>query len=268
MDRAALDAAYNNSAAVAHSAAIVSDWDRRSAAFAAAHPCRLDLRYGERERNRIDYFPAPGRGPVLAFIHGGYWQMRAKETFRFVAEGPLAHGIHMALIAYTLAPAATLTEIVAEIDAALSWLSRNVRDLGGDAGRIYTSGWSAGGHLTAMSLDHPAVRGGLAVSGIYDLEPIRLSYLDEKLKLTGEEVERLSPQRRLAAVSRPIVVAYGESELPELQRQSREYGAGLADAGANVTLFALPGHDHFSILEELAAPGGKLTALAAELCET
>jgi acetyl esterase/lipase len=269
MDRAALDAAYNNSAAVAHSAAIVSDWDRRSAAFASAHARYLDLRYGERERNRIDYFPAEANrgGPVLVFIHGGYWQMRAKETFRFVAEGPLAHGIHVALIAYTLAPEATLTEIVAEIDSALDWLARNARDLGGDAERIYTSGWSAGGHLTAMSLDHPAVRGGLAVSGIYDLEPIRLSYLDEKLKLTEEEVERLSPQRRLAAVSRPIVVAYGESELPELQRQSREYGARLADAGAKVTLSALRGHDHFSILEELAAPAGELTALAVKLCE-
>jgi arylformamidase len=268
MDRAALDAAYNNSAAVADSAAIVSDWDRRSAAFASAHPRHLDLRYGERERNRIDYFAAEAKGgPVLVFIHGGYWQMRAKETFRFVAEGPLAHGIHMALIAYTLAPDATLTEIVAEIHEALNWLARNVRDLGGDPERIYASGWSAGGHLTAMSLDHPAVRGGFAISGIYVLEPIRLSYLDEKLKLTVDEVVRLSPQRQLSAVSRPIVVAYGESELPELQRQSKEYGASLAEAGARVTLAALPGHNHFSILEELASPAGKLTALVVGLCE-
>jgi arylformamidase len=131
---------------------------------------------------------------------------------------------------------------------------------------MYVSGWSAGGHLTAMSLDHPAVRGGLAISGIYDLEPIRLSYLDEKLKLTGEEVERLSPQRRLAGGSRPIVVAYGDSELPELQRQSREYAEALAQAGTDVTLTALPGQDHFSILEELAAPDGKLAQLAAGLC--
>jgi acetyl esterase/lipase len=267
MDQAALDAAYNNSAAVTHSAAVVADWDRRSAAFASARARYLDLRYGERERNRIDYFSAAAqRGPVLAFIHGGYWQMRAKETFRFIAEGPLAHGIDVALIAYTLAPDATLTEIVAETHAALTWLADNVSALGGDADRMYVSGWSAGGHLTAMSLDHPSVRGGLAISGIYDLEPIRLSYLDEKLRLTGEEVERLSPQRRLAAGSRPIVVAYGEAELPELQRQSCEYAVALAQASADVTLTALPGHDHFSILEELAAPDGKLAQLAAGLC--
>ena len=267
MDRAALDAAYNNSAAVADSAAIVDDWDRRSAAVAAAHPRYLDLRYGRRERNRIDYFPAGAqRGPVLAFIHGGYWQMRAKETFRFVAEGPLAHGINVALIAYTLAPEATLSDIVAEIRTALDWLAQHVNELGGDADRIYASGWSAGGHLTAMSLDHPAVRGGLAISGIYDLEPIRLSYLDGKLKLSEEEVARLSPLRRPVASSRPIVLAYGESELPELKRQSQEYGAALAQAGEKVTVTALASHNHFSILEELASPAGKLTALVTELC--
>ena len=269
MDQAALDAAYNNSAAVPDSAAIMADWDRRSAAFASTHAGRLDLRYGGRERNRIDYFPAAADGaPVLAFIHGGYWQMRTKETFRFLAEGPLAHGVSVALVAYTLAPDATLGDIVAEIHEALNWLARNVRELGGDPERIYASGWSAGGHLTAMSLDHAAVRGGLAISGIYDLGPIRLSYLDEKLKLTAEDVERLSPQRRLPAVFRPIVLAYGESELPELQRQAKDYAAALEQAGVSVRLAALSMHNHFSILEELASPDGKLTALAVELCRS
>jgi arylformamidase len=267
MDRAALDAAYNNSAAVHDSAAIVAEWDRRSAAFAASHAQHLDLRYGPRERNRIDYFPAASRGgPVLVFIHGGYWQMRAKETFRFVAAGPLAHGIDVALIAYTLAPAATLTEIVAETRDALTWLAGNLKELGGDPQRIYLSGWSAGGHLTAMSLDHPAVRGGLAISGIYDLEPVRLSYLDEKLHLTPEEVERLSPQRCMTAITRPLVIAYGGAELPELRRQSREYGVAREQAGAAVKLVELAGHHHFSILEALADPRGKVAALAVELC--
>lgn len=267
MDQATLDAAYNNSAAVAGSGAIVSEWERRSDAFASAHPHHLDLRYGERERNRIDYFPAAAHGgPVLVFIHGGYWQMRAKEAFRFVAQGPLAHGVHVALIGYTLAPEARLTEIVSEMHAALTWLARNVSGLGADADRVYVSGWSAGGHLTAMSLDHPAVKGGLAISGIYDLEPIRYSYLNEKLMLDEGEIERLSPHRRIAGGSPPLVVAYGGGELPELQRQSREYAAALEQAGAAVTLAALPKHDHFSILEELASPTGELTDLAVKLC--
>jgi len=267
MDRAALDAAYNNSAAVRDSAAIVAEWDRRSTAFAAMHAQHLDLRYGPRERNRIDYFPATSRGgPVLVFIHGGYWQMRAKENFRFVAQGPLAHGIDVALIAYTLAPDATLTDIVAETHAALTWLAGNLGNLGGDAQRIYVSGWSAGGHLTAMSMTHPAVRGGLAISGIYDLEPIRLSYLDAKLQLTEDEVERLSPLRSVTTIARPLVIAYGTAELPELQRQSAEYAAALARTGGSATLAPLAGHDHFSVMEELADPNGTLAALAVKLC--
>src|SRR4030095_106498 len=92
MDRAALDAAYNNAAAGKDSAQIVAAWEARSARLRAAHKESMDLRYGSAERNRIDYFPARRDGPVLMFIHGGYWQHRAKEIFSFVAEGPLAWG--------------------------------------------------------------------------------------------------------------------------------------------------------------------------------
>jgi len=266
MDQAALDAGYNNTAAVADSSRILADWDRRSAELAATVPGHLDLRYDARERNRVDYFPAAQKhAPVLVFIHGGYWQMRAKETFRFVAAGPLAHGISVANVAYTLAPDASLEQIVGEIQAAITWVEANAPRLGGDAKRIVVSGWSAGGHLTAMSLSHPAVRGGLAISGIFDLEPIRLSFLNEKLKLDEGDVERLSPLSNVAEASTPLAMAYGTAELPELQRQSREFGAARASAGLPTKLAALPGHNHFTILEELAKPDGALTALVREL---
>jgi arylformamidase len=266
MNQSALDAAYNNTAAVADSAQILADWDRRSDALAAAHPQHLDLRYGPRERNRIDYFSA-GReqAPVLAFIHGGYWQMRAKETFRFLAAGPLAHGIDVAMIGYTLAPEATLEAIVNEVRTALTWLAANVEACGREPGRLYVSGWSAGGHLTAACLDHRAVRGGLAISGIFDLEPIRLSYLDEKLRLTERDVAELSPILTLPRTSPPLLVTHGTGELPELQRQSREFAAARAAARLPGRLVPLAGHNHFSILEELAKPDGALTALVREL---
>lgn len=247
-------------------ARILADWDVRSAAVAAAHPRHLDLRYGPRERNRIDYFPAAAaRAPVLVFIHGGYWQMRAKETFRFLAQGPLAHGISVASVAYTLAPEATLREIAAEIDAALTWLSKNVDRLGGDPQRMIVSGWSAGGHLAAFALDHPAVRGGLAISGIFDLEPIRLSYLNDKLGLSADDVAALSPLLNLPAVAPPLFVAYGSAELPELQRQSVEYAAARANAGLTGKLVALRGHNHFTVLEALASPDGDVTRIVREL---
>jgi acetyl esterase/lipase len=265
MDRAALDAAYNNSAAVADSARIMADWQARSDAFAATHGQHLDLRYGPAERNRIDLFVAAPSAPLLVFIHGGYWQMRAKENFRFLAQGPLAHGINVALVGYTLAPAARLSGIVAEVQASIEWLATHAKEHGADGKRMYVSGWSAGGHLTAMALSAPSVQGGLAISGIFDLEPIRLSYLNEKLGLDEAETHRNSPLLHLGDGARPLIIAYGGDELPELQRQSEEFAAARDRAGLPGRVVRVPGHHHFSIMEELARPHGALTALVTEL---
>jgi acetyl esterase/lipase len=254
MDRAALDAAYNNSVAVADSAKIVAGWEARSAKLRAAHPEGTDLRYGPDERNRIDFFSSRRGGPVLVFLHGGYWQNRAKEIFSFVAEGPLAWGINVALVGYTLAPQKRLDGIVAEIRAALAWLNESAPMLGHRD--IYVSGWSAGGHLTAITMDHPAVKGGLAISGIYDLEPMRLSYINDKLRLDEAEAKRNSP----GPTTKPLVVVYGAEELPELRRQSEDYANLLGGKAV-----ALPRHNHFTVLEELASPHGMLTALVRKL---
>jgi acetyl esterase/lipase len=265
MDRAALDAAYNNSAAVANSAALVADFQVRSAKLREESPRHLDLRYGSAPRNRIDYFAAAERGPVLVFIHGGYWQMRAKEDFSFLARGPLAHGIHVALVGYTLAPDISLGGIVDEVRSAIGWLAARVDDYGGDANRIVIAGWSAGGHLTATSLQEPAVKGGLAISGIFDLEPMRWCYINEKLKLDEAEAKRLSPLHHVSSASAPLVIAYGGAELPELQRQSEDYADARLRAGLPGRVVRLDGRNHFTILEELASPDGVLTGLLNEL---
>jgi acetyl esterase/lipase len=250
MDRAALDAAYNNSAAVSDSAQIVAGWEARSARLRAAHPEGIDLRYGPDERNRIDYFAARRDGPVLAFIHGGYWQNRSKEVFSFVAEGPLAWGINVALVGYTLAPQKRLDDIVAEIRLALDWLYRSIPMLGGDPNKLLVSGWSAGGHLTAMAMAHPAVKSGLAISGIFDLEPMRLSYINDKLRLDEAEARRNSP----GPTDKRLLIAYGADELPELRRQSEDYAKLL-----NTKATSVPRRNHFTVLEELAAAHGVLT---------
>ena len=253
MDRAALDAAYNNSKAVPASAEIVARWQAQSDLVRASWPKRkLDLRYGTAARNRIDLFEARAGAPLLAFIHGGYWQMRAKELFAFLAAGPLAHGISVALVGYTLAPDKRLDGIVAEIAEALGFLSAFSKQL-------VLSGWSAGGHLTAMAMAHPAVRSGLAISGIYDLEPMRLCYVNDKLRLDEAEAKRNSPAS-LRPSGKPLVVAYGKAELPELQRQSEEYGRAIGQPAVG-----LAGHDHFTILDELASPEGALTASVRRL---
>ena len=257
MDRTALDAAYNNAAAVAGSAQIVADWEARSAKFRLGFDRKsLDLRYGEAERNRIDMFEAARDAPLLAYIHGGYWQGRSKEIFSCLAAGPLAHGISVAMIGYTLAPEIRLDGIVAEIHAALSFLAKS-------HAAIFVSGWSAGGHLTAMAMPHPAAKGGLAISGIYDLEPIRLCYLNEKLRLDEAEARRNSPVLH-SSFDKPLTVSYGGAELPELRRQSEEYAKVLRRG----MLAPLAGHDHFTILEEFASPGGALTGLVRNLIGT
>ena len=263
MDRAALDAAYNNSAAVSNSGAMMEAFGERSAALRAAHLGLRELRYGTAPRNRIDYLPADRPGPLLVFIHGGYWQMRSKDDFSFVAAGPLAHGVHVALVGYTLAPDASLTEIVAEVREAIGHL-HNEADLPGvDRQRILVSGWSAGGHLTALCMDEPGVIGGIAISGIYDLAPMRLCYLNEKLQLTEQEVDALSPLQ-LPIGTKPLALVYGGDELPEMQRQSVAF-ADARNAVPGNRLSALAGHNHFTILEELAMPNGAITRLVVSM---
>ena len=264
MTRPQLDAAYNNSAAVKNSAEKLADWTERSQRVRAERNELLDLVYGPRSRNRIDVFRCGKAGaPLLAYIHGGYWQRNAKELYACLALGPMARGFDVALIGYTLAPEATLTGIVDEVRAAVRWLRVQGPRMGVGQGKIVVSGWSAGGHLTAVAL--PEADAGLAISGIYDIEPCRLNYLNEKLNMTVDEQVALSPIRQLPERSAPLIVTYGTAELPELQRQSRDYHAARAAAKLPGELLPLAGHDHFSILEELAHPDGKLTAALTRL---
>jgi arylformamidase len=266
MDRPALDAAYNNSAAVTDSPQWLERWRARSAEVRAGPHVRLNVSYGKRPRERLDYFPSGAkRPPLFVFIHGGYWQRNDKEMFAFVADGPQPHGIDVATIGYTLAPDARLTEIVREIDQALSFLSEHADDFGFARDRLFVGGWSAGGHLTAMAARHPGVCGGIPISGIFDLEPIALNYLNEKLALDRSEVETLSPLRMLADRSPPLQMFVGGSELPELKRQSASYAQAACQRGLPVQLTVLPGHHHFSILGEIGQPDGAITGALREL---
>jgi acetyl esterase/lipase len=258
------DAAYNNAEAVPDSPALIAARDAAALAFRAAHPGHLDLLYGEEEREAWDLFP--GRDPAapcLVFIHGGYWQRNSRENFSHLAEGALAMGWSVAMNGYTLAPAATLTRIAWQIHAALDWLSQHGPQHG-IAGPIIASGWSAGGHLASLALEHPAVTAGIAISGIFELAPIRDTYLDAALHLSASEIAELSPMRR-PVVQKPLAIAYGSTELPELVRQSRDFHALRSAAHAPGPLVPIPGADHFRVLEALRQPGGSLLRLAQTL---
>jgi arylformamidase len=270
MDRAALDAAYNNTAAVGipKRDEYVGAWSARSDALRKTREAKIDLRYGSGPRQRLDFLPCGQAGaPTLAYIHGGYWQMNDKEPYAFFGEALLPAGFNLALIEYTLAPEARLDQIVAEIRSAVGWVIEHAAEHGGDARRVFVAGHSAGGHLTAAAMSDQRLAGGIAISGIYDLEPIRLNYLNDKLRLDKDETARNSPLLHLPARAAPLVVAVGLGELPELIRQSEEYWAAWEGKGLPGQYLPLPEHDHFSILEELARPSGRLFAALHDLAK-
>ncbi|MBB5050786.1 acetyl esterase/lipase [Afipia massiliensis] len=262
-----LDLGFNNTIHVPETPTIVAEWDRLSAEMRARYPQSLDLRYGPRERNRIDFLKANNGGPTLVFIHGGYWQTRAKETFAFCARGPMAHGINVALIGYTLAPDATLDQIVDEVRTGIDTLVNELPALGSSADNMVVSGWSAGGHLSSMTLGHPHIKAGLLISGIYDLEPIRHSYLNAKLGLDEAMSRRNSPVLQPGRIDKPLVVVAGSGELPLLRKQSADFAAHRAIHGLPIVYEEIPGANHFTMMDELASPSGRLTTLVRQLFE-
>ena len=267
MSQAERDRGLNNGEHVPGSVEMVAGWEQRSADLRKRYPAHIDLRYGPRERNRIDFLKAADNAPTLLFIHGGYWQNRAKEVFTVVAEGPMAHGINVALIGYTLAPDATLDEIVAEIHAGIDFLTGQLPALGAASEGIVVSGWSAGGHLTSMALSHPQVRAGMAISGIYDLDPIRHSYLNEKLRADGPAVHRNSPMMQAGGPLKPLSLVVGSAELPLLRKQTADFAGHRAKYGLPVTYEEIPGANHFTIMDEMMSPQGRITTLIRQLFE-
>ena len=262
MSRAERDAAYNNSEAVADS----SDWIARWQALSAQRRLNgvLDLPYGPRERNRIDLFPGDPTNPTLVYVHGGYWQRGARDWYACMGEGVAAHGWSSAIVGYTLAPEASLTQIVEEVHTAIGWIADNAAKyaLGH---RLVLAGWSAGGHLTAMGLSAPTIVAGLAISGVHELGPIRDTYLNEKLSLSDDEIATLSPLR-LPAVAKPLAIAYGTAELPPLVHDSRALHALRSAAHQPGPLVPLPGRNHFDALDELRKADGILTRTVLDLC--
>ncbi len=268
MDLAALDAAYNNSAVIGGAEArdkFIAEATARTKTLDATAKPQRDLAYGPAPRQRLDFYAAKSGAPTLAFIHGGYWRSTDKENWGYVASGPLAHGINVANIEYTLAPANRIEGIVAEVKQALAFLRANLARLGGDPEKLYVSGHSAGGHLTAMMAGEPGVKGCLPISGVFDMQPMLLCSMNSDFRLDAGEAERTSPQRHIPAAGPPQIVAVGGGELPEFLRQSRDYLAAWTAKGLKGRLIEVGTHNHFSVLDDLADPKGALALAAREL---
>jgi arylformamidase len=261
--RSELDAAYNNPAACPSYASLGQERTRLGAWVHDIGPRFHQIPYGVGARQTLDLVlpdvaPASGLAPLLVYLHGGYWQGGSTAAYRFLAQSWSNAGVAVALIEYTVAPAGRMAQMSEEVRTALSWLSANAQHHGVDGNAICLTGHSAGGHLTALGMAHPAVKSGVAISGLFDLEPISLCYLNEKLQLTQDDIQSYSPLRHIVQSSKPLVVAVGANELPELRRQSMEYAAACSALQCEVSHLSLAGHDHFSVVDELAYPSGEL----------
>ncbi len=268
---------YNPRPGIPDHLQIFERWARDGAEVRRRHPGVLDVPYGADRSERIDLFPAARRdAPLLFFIHGGYWRSLDKADFSWVAPPFVAHGVAVAVVNYALAPAVGIEHICVQVVRALAWLHRHGAAHGVATRHVVVAGHSAGGHLTAMAMcarfrdvdpEMPAdlVKGGLAVSGLYDLEPIRLaSFLNVDLKLTPERVAALSPAYLPPATDAPLVTAVGGDESSEFKRQNaliaRQWPRNFRRD------VPMPGCHHLHVIDRIAEPDSALHQAALGLC--
>jgi arylformamidase len=275
--RAELDAQYNNRVRFPDYKRHFDSWRRWSEAARTALPCRLDVPFGPSAPETIDIFPAAGdQAPIYVFIHGGYWYSLDKADYSYVAQGMRPHGVATVVNNYGLAPDHNMDEIVRQNRAALAWVYRNAASFGGARDKIFVAGHSAGGHLAAMALgtDWPAfgadlpadmVKGICAIGGLFDLEPIRLSYLNDTLKLDPEMARRNSPIHLDYPRPAPCFLVLGHDESPEYYRQSESMRDRWQALGYPVELIAPESLDHFTVVNDLADPDCLLVRRQLEL---
>jgi arylformamidase len=263
-DQAELERQLNARGTVADITPILARYASESARMRECLPCRLAISYGASEPERLDIFPATTKGssPIFVFIHGGYWRLLDSGDSSFMAECLTQAGACVVAVNYALAPFVTLAEIVRQCRAAITWVHAHAHEFGGDPTRIHVGGSSAGGHLATMMLapgweadfSAPAdlVAGATLLSGLFDLEPVRLGHPNEWLKLGATDAAVLSPLLHMPKRSVPLVVSYAPSETDEFKRQSEAYMAAAVARGCAVRFVPMPGTNHYDIVFGLA----------------
>lgn len=263
-----LDAEYNPMVGIPDADAIIKGWFDRSTAAIASLTCNLGVKYGPTCEEYCDVFPAGDGAPIHVFVHGGYWRRFSARDHDFVARPLVEAGITAVVINYALCPRVSLDEIVRQTRAAVAWAFAHARDFGADPNRLTVSGHSAGGHLAAMAMstDWPGayglppdiIKGGVAISGLYDLGFVPYSFLQPKVQATWRQVARLSPLAQMPDAAGPLVVAVGGGESAEFRRQSTAYHAAWTGAGLNGAYLEVAGTNHLTVLEQLEQRDGAL----------
>jgi len=275
-DKAFLSREYNNRELVPEHPQFFSRWAEASSHARTTMACSLDVAYGAAPGERIDIFPArKGDGSCMMFIHGGYWRALDKKDFSFLAPAWVGAGVSLAIVNYDLCPRVSIEEIVRQMLRASRWLWLHAEEHGMDPDRLHAAGHSAGGHLTAMlmaaiwpkfdrRLPKDLWKGGLAISGLYDLTPLlEVDWLNADLRLDPASARKLSPAFMPPATRAPVMTCVGGGESSEFLRQNALLGSRWRGAFAGD--IAMPGKNHFSVIDGLAEPGSALFSGARRL---
>ena len=263
-NKADFDAQYNIRALLPDFQEYYDKWGNWSARARNRLRGKLDVPFGSGSLENLDIFSA-GRpnAPVHVFIHGGYWMALDKSDFSYIAEVFVSAGATSVILNYGLAPALKMDEIVRQTREGLAWIRRHAREFGGDPSQIYIDGHSAGGHLVAMlmvtnwpefapDLPKDLIKGGCAVSGLFDLEPARLCYVNETLGLDQEVAFRNSPIHHIPETAPSLILSVGGLETDEFRRHSHEFAWKWRAKGLSLEVVDLPHCNHYTIYDERA----------------
>lgn len=266
---------YNVRAAIPEHPQIFARWKEASERARSDLACALDVAYGSGPNETLDIFHGRGAArALLTFLHGGFWRSLDKSDFSYVARSFVERGVAVAVINYALAPAVTVEAIVRQMLAAHAWLYRNCARYAAPRDAIYVSGHSAGGQLTAMMLaavwsaygrDLPddLVKGGLAVSGVYDLEPLLKVSFNSDVRLDAKSARKLSPLSYRPRRDVPLYTAVGGDESDEFKRQNRLIATCWGHCFRRD--IPMPGCHHLGVVEQLGNPGSALVAGALKM---
>jgi len=264
MDHETLEREYSPSSCIDDIMVFIDQYIDKSAK--AREICKANFRpnikYGPEVRSHMDIFVPEGDGPfpIHVFIHGGYWQELSKNESCFAAPNFIDQNVIFIALDYSLAPDASMFEIVDQVRRGIISIIKNAAKFNGDASNITISGSSAGGHLVAevLSMNWQSygfkkcpLKGALAISGVFDLEPLVNTYVNEPLKMTTEDARKLSPLQHIPTESCPLIITYGENETSEFKRQSHEYMDACLRAGIECSYVDMPTFNHFDIVFDL-----------------
>jgi len=278
-NKAELDRQLSPSLSAKDASGVLQAWQTETEK-ARRHPtikASLDISYGPAPAQKLDiYSPIEGETaggrPIVLFIHGGFWQLGSKDASGFAAPAFTEAGCVFVAVGYTLAPNASLAAITAEIRQAVDFVQAHAGEFGGDPSRIIAVGHSAGGHLATCLVtqgvpidDAARVAGVVPISGVFDLEPIRLSYVNDAVKLNSYEMATLSPASSIPAFDVPVMLVVGADETDEFLRQTYALSKKWTSHLTDLEVAIIPGKDHFDIVLDLAEPSSRLFQIVHRL---